>query len=141
MVSQLMKFWATFCDGWRMILHYIQLRVREQPMLEFVDKCIVCHVPKISEDNELRLLLMRLQRHTHSVLPKRTINKTNATIHVDLHVISRWEHNMYNIQGQTSGNQTTEFKYFQKFQKNSTHFLKVGNTLNRQQILSAKAAV
>ena len=48
---------------------------------------------------------------------------------------------MYNIQGQTSGNQTTEFKYFQKFQKNSTHFLKVGNTLNRQQILSAKAAV
>ena len=58
-------------------------------MLEFVDKCIVCHVPKIGEDNELRLLLMRLQRHTHSVLPKRTINKTNATIHVDLHVISR----------------------------------------------------
>ena len=46
-------------------------------------------VPKIGEDNELRLLLMRLQRHTHSVLPKRTINKTNATIHVDLHVISR----------------------------------------------------
>ena len=33
---------------------------------EFIDKYITCRVPVIGEDDELRSLVMRVQRHTHT---------------------------------------------------------------------------
>ena len=34
--------------------------------LEFIDKYITCRVPVIGEEDELRSLVMRVQRHTHT---------------------------------------------------------------------------
>ena len=45
---------------------------------EFIDKYITCRVPVIGEDDELRSLVMRVQRHTHT--PKHAENKVDSEV-------------------------------------------------------------
>ena len=45
---------------------------------EFIDKYIICSVPVIGEDDELRSLVMRVQRHTF--IPKYAENKVASDV-------------------------------------------------------------